>query len=142
MAKISGKGGKVMYGSITVANITEWSISGFSMNAIRKDPAFSDTIEEWVADGVGIPGTIAFAGNYDPGDSTGQLALQAVCAAGNGITNLYLYANTNTMWRVAAGGEIIITKCDAVSLPRTGIGKIDFAAQVSAAKMEQVGTGT
>lgn len=143
MAKISGKGGKVMLGSVTLANITEWSISGFSMATIKKDPAFGDTIAEYVADGVGDPGTLSFRGNYDPGDRTnGQGAIQALVAAGTGITNLYLYANTSTFWRVASGGEILVTRCDAITLPRSGIGTINFEGQVSGKKMEQVGSGT
>jgi hypothetical protein len=142
MAKISGKGGKVMWGSVVLANITEWSMTGFVIGTIKKDPAFGDTITEYVSDGVGDPGTIAFTGNYDPADSAGQKALQAVVAAGNEITNLYLYANTSTFWRVASGGGIIVTKANAVTLPRSGIGKISFEGQVTGAAMEQVGTGT
>jgi len=62
--------------------------------------------------------------------------------AGTGVTDLYLYVNTSTFWRVASGGEILITKADAVTLPRNGIGTIDFAGEVSDAEMEQVGVGT
>ena len=142
MAKISGKGGKVMLGTVTLANITEWSMSGFSMATVKKDPAFGDTIAEYVADGVGDPGTISFRGNYDPADTNGQKAIQALVAAGTGITNLYLYANTSTFWRVASGGEILVTRCDAVTLPRSGMGTINFEGQVSGNKMEQVGTGS
>lgn len=142
MAKISGKGGKVMLGSVTLANITDWEIGGFTMATIKKDPAFGDTIAEYVADGVGDPGTLSFSGNYDPADSTGQLAIQTTLAAGTEITNLYLYANTSTFWRVASGGGILVTQADAITLPRSGIGKIKFAGQVTGAKMEQVGTGS
>lgn len=142
MAKICGKGGKVMYGSVVVANITQWDIAGFSMGTIKKDPAFGDTIAEYCADGVGDPGTISFSGNYDPADTTGQKALETVCAAGTALTSLYLYANTSTFWRVGAGGGIIVTKADAISLPRSGIGTISFEGQVTGAALEQVGTGS
>jgi subtilase family serine protease len=142
MGNISGKGGKVMKGSVVLAEITDWSMSGFSMGTIKKDPAFGDTITEYVADGVGDPGTISFSGNYDPADTNGQKAIQALVAAGTGLTDLYLYVNTSTFWRVASGGEIIVTKANAVTLPRNGMGKISFEGQVSGAKMEQVGTGT
>lgn len=142
MAKISGKSGKCMYGSVVLANITEWSMSGFTMGTIKKDPAFGDTITEYVADGIGDPGTIAFTGNYDPADTNGQKAMKTVCATGNLITNLYLYANTSTFWRVASGGGIIVTKANAITLPRSGMGKISFEGQVSGAAMECVGTGS
>lgn len=142
MAKISGKGGKVMYGSNVVANLTEWSISGVDMAVISKDPAFADTVVEKVATGVYDPGSITFKGNYDPADTNGQIALAAVAKAGTGITNLYLYANTSTFWRIGTGGTIIVTKADAITLPRSGFGVIDFAGVAEGAAMEVVGTGS
>lgn len=142
MAKVCGKGGKVMYGSVVVANITEWSMSGFSVETIRKDAAFGDTVIEYCTTGLSEPGTISFSGNYDPADTTGQIALATVAAAGTSLTNLYLYANTSTFWRVGTGGSILVTRANAVSLPRSGIGTISFEGQVQGANMEQVGTGS
>lgn len=143
MAKISGKGGKVMYGSVTLANVTEWSMTGVSMGLIKKDPAFGDTIVEKETDGILEPGQISFKGNYDPADrSAGQGAIAAQLVLGSKLTNLYLYANASTFWRVGTGGSIIITKADAITLPRSGNGTIDFAGEVEGAAMEQVGTGS
>ena len=142
MAKISGKNGKVMYGSVVVAEQVEWSMSGFSMTMIKKDAAFQQTVEQYESTAVGDPGTISFSGNYDPADTYGQLALRTACAAGSHLTNLYLYANTSTFWRVASGGFIVVIKADAINLPRSGFGKINFEGQVSDAGMECVGTGT
>lgn len=138
---ITGKGGKVMYGSVVLAGQVEWSISGYSQST-TETTAFGDTIKTFEAADAGDPGTISFNGNYDPTDTTGQIALATQCKAGTELTNLYLYANTSTFWRVGSGGVIIVTKCDAVTLPRNGIGKISFEGQVSAAALEQVGTGT
>ena len=138
---ISGKGGKVMLGSVTVANIKEWSISGFTMGTLETT-AFGTTIKTFIEDGTGDPGTVSFSGNYDPGDTTGQAALATLCEAGTTSTDLYLYANTSTFWRVGAAGNIITTKAKAVSLPRTGLGSVSFEGKVSGAAMEQVGTGT
>ena len=142
MAKISGKGGYVMYGGNTIAELTEWAITGVSMNVIKKDPAFGDTVVEKVADGVSEPGQVTFRGNYDPADTTGQILLSAACKAGIGIYNLYLYANTATWWHVDTGGTIIINKADSVTLPRSGMGTIDFAGEVEGACMVPVGTGS
>ena len=142
MSKISGKNGKVMFGSVVVAEQVNWSMSGFSQPVVKKDAAFGDTVAQYVAADVGDPGTIAFDGNYDPADTTGQAALNTQCKAGTTITNLYLYANTSTFWRVASGGNIIVTRAQAVTLPRNGIGKVNFEGQVSDAGMEQVGTGS
>ena len=141
MAAINGSGGKVMLGSVTVANIKEWSLSGFVMGT-QETTCFGETIKTFIADKTGDPGTISFSGNYDPGDSTGQLAIDALCVAGTTSTNLYLYANTSTFWRVASGGNIITTKGKAVTLPRSGLGTVSFEGQVSTKEMEQVGTGT
>ena len=141
MAKISGKGGKVCYGSVVVAEQVEWSMSGFSMATIKKDAAFQQTIEQYEATGVGDPGTISFSGNWDPADAV-QASLHTACAAGTHLTNLYLYANTSTFWRVATGGFIVVTKSQAITLPRSGFGKINFEGQVSDAALEKVGTGT
>jgi hypothetical protein len=138
---ISGRNGKVMYGSVVLAGQVEWSMSGFVQSTVETT-AFGDTVKSFLAADAGDPGTISFNGNYDPTDSTGQLALTAVCQAGTGLTNLYLYANTSTFWRVGTGGTIIVTKVDAVTMPRNGIGKINFEGQVSGAAMEQVGVGT
>jgi hypothetical protein len=142
MAEISGKGGKVLYGSVVVANITEWSLTGFVEEVTAVATPFAATVKTYIALNVGDPGKIAFAGNYDPADSTGQQMLATLCATGVGTANLYLYANTSTFWRVGAGGTIIVTKAHAVKLPRSGMGTIDFEGQVSGAAMEQVGTGT
>jgi hypothetical protein len=144
MAKISGKAGKVMYGSVVVAEINDWSMSGFKMELVAKDPAFGDTgAKQYIGTAIGDAGTISFSGNYDPADTTGQAVLMTASKTGLGITNLYLYVNTSTFWRVGSGGEIFITNGGEPSaLPRSGIGKVAFGAQVSGAFMEQVGTGS
>ncbi|MHB8109758.1 MAG: hypothetical protein ACYDHW_06970 [Syntrophorhabdaceae bacterium] len=138
---ISGKGGKVMLGSVVIANIKEWSLSGFVMGT-HETTAFGDTIKKFIPDMTGDPGTISFTGNYDPSDANGQLAIDALCLAGTLSTNLYLYANTSTFWRVGAGGSIITTKGKAVTLARNGLGTVSFEGKVSGAAMEQVGTGS
>lgn len=143
MAKITGYSGKVMYGSVIIANLDEWSMSGYAVPVMAAPAAFGDTGTKTydhveLADG----GTLTFKGNYDPNDPNGQQILASVCQAGTHLTNLYLYVNTSTFWRVSAGGEIIITKVDAVTLPRNNYGTISFEAQVSGNRMEQVGTGS
>ena len=141
MAAISGSGGKVMLGSVTVANIKEWSISGFVMGTLETT-AFSSTIKTFIPDECGDPGTISFSGNYDPADTNGQAALDALCVAGTTSTDLYLYANTSTFWRVGSSGNIITTKAKAVTFPRCGLGTVSFEGKVSGDDMEQVGTGS
>jgi hypothetical protein len=141
MAALNGSGGKVMLGSVVVANIKEWSLSGFVMGTLDTT-AFGTTIMTFIPDETGDPGVVSFSGNYDPADTNGQKAIEALCVAGTTSTNLYLYANTSTFWRVGSGGNIITTKGKAVTLPRSGLGTISFEGKVSGAAMEQVGTGS
>ncbi len=140
--KLSGKAGKVMYGSVVVAEITEWSTSGFKMELVKKDPAFGDTgAAEYIGLNLGDAGTISFSGNYDPADTTGQAALATMAKTGLGCTNLYLYETATAFWRVASGGEIFMTKgYEPTTMPRSGIGKVAFEAQVSGAWLERAGT--
>ena len=141
--KLSGVNGKVMYGSVTIAEQVSWSMSGLSTPVTSAPTAFGDTgVKVYEVAELSEGGTIEFNGNYDPSDSTGQLAMATVCAAGTHLTNLYLYANTSTFWKVGAGGYIIVTKANAVTMPRNNFGTISFSGQVSTAAMEQVGTGS
>lgn len=142
MGKIFGTNGKVMYGSVIVANQVSWSMSGISSPTTSAPTAFGDTGVK-VKEVAELPdaGTIEFNGNWDPSDS-GQSTFAANCAVGTHLTNLYLYANTSTFWRVGSGGYIIVTKANAITLPRNNAGTISFAGDVSTAAMEQVGTGT
>lgn len=142
MSKLSGKSGKVMYGSVVLAEITEWSASGFKMELVKADPAFGDTgAADYIALQLGDAGTISFSGNYDPADLTGQAALMTVAKTGLGITNLYLYETATAYWRVGAGGEIFVTGGgEPTTMPRNGIGKVKYDAQISGAYLERVGT--
>lgn len=141
MAEISGSGGKVMKGSVVVASLTQWSLSGFTSGTVEV-LAFGDTIKTFLPEKSGDPGTISFSGNYDPADNTGKASLESICESGTTCTDLYLYANTSTFWRVGSGGAIITTRAKAVTFPRSGLGSVTYEGQVSAAAMEQVGTGS
>jgi hypothetical protein len=143
VSKISGVNGRVMYGSVTVANMVSWSMSGFTMPVTSAPTAFGDTgTKVYEVAELGEAGTIEFNGNYDPADAAGQIALGAVTQTGAHLTNLYLYVNTNTYWAVGAGGYIIVTKGNAVTLPRNNFGTISFSGQVSSQAMAQTGTGS
>ena len=143
MSKISGVSGKVMYGSVVVAEQVSWSMSGFSQPVSSAPTAFGDTgAKVYEVTELGEAGTIEFNGNYDPTDTTSQAVLLTVCKAGTHLTNLYLYANTSTFWRVASSGYIIVTKAAAITMPRNNFGTISFSGQVSSQAMEQVGVGT
>lgn len=139
MSSIGGKFAKVMYGSNIVAGMGTFSISGFTPD-IQEDTSFGDTVKTWVNAGIGDAGTVSFSGNYDPSDSTGQDILNALAESGTGVNCLYFYISTSCFYRVASGGEIIITKGGGVTMQKSGLGTCSFEGRVSAKAMERIGT--
>lgn len=143
MSKQTGKNGKVMYGSLVVAEQVAWSMSGFTQPVTSAPTAFGDTgVKTYEIADLGEGGTIEFNGTYDPSDAGGQLALDACCEAGLHLTNIYLYFNTNTYWAVGAGGYIIMTKAKAPNVTRSGFPTTAYSGQVSTKAMAQTGTGS
>lgn len=143
MAKQTGKNGKVMYGSVIVAEQVAWSMSGFTQPVTSAPTAFGDTgVKTYEIAELGEGGTIEFNGTYDPSDASGQLKLDTLCELGSHLTNLYFYFNTGTYWAVGAGGYIILTKAKAPNVTRSGYPTIAYSAQVSTAAMVQTGTGS
>jgi hypothetical protein len=137
MGAINGSKGKVMLGAVTIAELKEWSLSGFEMGTLETT-AFGTTIKTFISDDTGDPGTISFSGNYDPEDTPGQKAIAELCKAGTTTTELNLYVTDKIYWQVASGGEIIVTKANTITLPRNGLGTISFEGKVSGAEMEQI----
>jgi hypothetical protein len=134
---ISGRLAKVMYGSTLIAGMGTWSMSGFVPD-VQEDTAFGDTVKKWKEAGIGEAGTVTFSGNYDPTDTNGQVALNALANTGVELTNLYFYESTSVFWRVAAGGAIILTKFNAITMDKNALGKISFEGKVSAKAMERI----
>lgn len=137
MASIGGRLAKVMYGSVVVAGIGEWSMSGFVPDVVE-DTAFGDTVKKWKNAGIADAGEIAFSGNYDPDDSDGQVALNALATSDVGLTNLYFYESTSVFWRVSSGGEIILTEVQPIKFIKNGLATISFKGKISAKAMERV----
>jgi len=143
MAKKTGVGGKVMYGSIVVAEQVAWSMSGFTQPVTSAPTAFGDTgVKVYEIAELGEGGTIEFSGTYDPTDASGQLTLDACAVAGYHLTNLYFYFAPATYWAVGTGGYIILTKAKAPNVTRSGYPTIAYSGQVSTAAMAQTGTGS
>lgn len=133
MAAVSGKLAKVMYGSVVIAGLSSWSVSGYEPQ-ILEDTEFGDTVQSFVFGGAGNPGTVTFSGNYDSTD-TGQSTFATACKAEIALSNLYFYETASKYWAVGAGGLILPTKCDAITMERNSLGKIDFSGKISAAKL-------
>ena len=145
MAAIGGRKARVMYGANTIANLEEFNLGGVEVD-LQETTAFGDTVEIYIRAGIDGAGTVSFRGNYDPADTNGQVAINTLKAVNDGLTNLYFYTQygagaagaTYEFWRVASGGEIFITKFNALNMPKNGIGKINFTGQISGTYMERV----
>lgn len=135
MASKSGFAAKVTLGTYLIAGMGSWSMDGYSRETIE-DTAFGDTVKKYVF-GFGSGGTISFNGNYDPTDSDGQAILNSACvnASALGSGSIRLYIDNTSYWTVATGGELLVTKANAVTMEKNGLGQVSFSAQVSAAAM-------
>jgi hypothetical protein len=133
---IGGRLAKVVYNGNTIAGLGTWSLSGFVPD-VQEDTAFGDTVKKWVRAGIDDAGEVSFAGNYDPTDTGGQVAINALSTVSDGVTLLYFYENATNFWRVAAGGEIVITKFNAISMAKNALGTIEFTGKISGKAMER-----
>jgi len=139
MAARNGRLAKVMYGSVKIAGLSTWSMSGFT-NPTLDDTEFGDTVQSFVFGGMGDPGTVTFEGFHDITDTTGQVALSAACIAGTELSNLYFYETTTKYWAVAAGGKILPTKCDSITFEKASLATVSFEGKISGAVMTVYGT--
>ena len=140
MSSIGGRLAMVMYGAYKIAGIGEWSLSGVVPD-ILEDTAFGDTMKKWKRAGIDDAGEVSFSGNYDPDDTNGQVAINALSLVDDGLTNLYfyeMYGTTNIFWRVQAGGEIILQNFNAIKMAKNALGTINFTGKISAKPMERV----
>jgi len=145
MASIGGRKVRVMYGANTVANIGTITASGYTAGLLE-DTSFGDTVKTWTRAGIDDAGEITFSGNYDPDDTNGQAALNALKTTTSGLTNLYFYdqygagaaGTTYSFWRVASGGDIKLSNFNAFTLEKNSLGTVSFNGKVSGAALERV----
>jgi len=138
MASKPGFAAKVTMGTYNIAGMGTWSMDGVSRETIE-DTAFGDTVKKYVF-GFMDGGSLSFDGNYDPEDSTGQAILNSACknASVLGSGSIRLYIDNTSYWTVESGGELLVTKANAITMDKNGLGKISFTAKVSGAAMELV----
>ena len=133
MASKSGFAAKVTMSATTIAGMGTWSMDGLTRETIE-DTAFGDTVKKYVF-GFMDGGAISFDGNYDPADTTGQDILNSACinASALGSGSIRLYIDNTSYWTIAStsGGELLVTKANAVTMEKSGLGKISFTAKVS-----------
>lgn len=135
MASKSGFAAKVTMGTYTIAGMGTWSMDGLSRETIE-DTAFGDTVKKYVF-GFMDGGSLSFDGNYDPSDATGQAILNSACknASVLGSGSIRLYIDNTSYWTVESGGELLVTKANAITMDKNGLGKVSFSAKVSGAAM-------
>ena len=134
MAVKVGKLAKVTVGASTVSEQGQYSLSGFSRDALDST-AFGDDVKEFTF-GVGDGGEITFSGNYDPADTTGQEFINSYCSNGSVFTTgmLRLYVDS-TSYLTIGGGNILITKTKAIAFDKAGLGTISFTGKLSGSAM-------
>jgi hypothetical protein len=96
MASRVGKDAAVKLGTDQVLGIGNWSMDGLSRQELD-DTEFGDQRIRYLF-GIIDGGTISFAGNHDPGDTTGQQALDEAFDANTEITNLRLYVDNTSYY--------------------------------------------
>lgn len=137
MASIGGRLAKVMYGSTVIAGMGEWSLSGFVPD-LKESTSFGDTVKKYKRAGIDDAGEVNFSGLYDPDDTNGQVALNALATNTNGLTNLYFYESTSVFWRVGSGGEILLSIFRNPSFSKNDLATVRFNGKISGAAMERV----
>lgn len=143
MATRSGRLSRIMYGANTIAGLGTWTMTGVKPEFLEST-SFGDTVKKWERAGIDDAGDINFSGLYDPTDTNGQVALNALKSVATGLTNLYfyeLYDTTNSQfafWRVGSGGDIKLGNFNALEMTKNGLGTISFTGKISGAFMERV----
>jgi hypothetical protein len=139
MAKISGVNGKVMYGSVVVANMVSWSMSGFNLPVTAAPTAFGDTGTQGLRSrGLGEAGTrLSSTGIMTRRTPQGSMLLRQL-SAGTTYQSVSLCQHLNILGEWGAGGYIIVTKANAVTLPRNNFGTISFSGQVSSRQWSKI----
>jgi len=86
------------------------------------------------------PGDVKFAGHYDPTDSTGQIALELACKNGTefGPGDIRFYLDPTTYLTPDTGGVIVITKCKAISMEKSGVATVEFDGKLSGNTLVQI----
>lgn len=128
----------VKYNGTKIAGMGTFSLSGFSRETLE-DTEFGDDVKTYLF-GMGDGGTVSFSGLYDPDDTTGQVAFDALCAAGTsigtGTSGLAFYIDASSYWSLSGSGATMLpTKSHSVSLDKNGLGQITFEAKISGGQM-------
>ena len=134
MATKSGRIAKVQYNGNTVAGQGTWTLGGFTREVIEEDSWDLDIKKRYFS--VGDGGTIAFSGLYDALDATGQNLINSCCLNSSltGVT-LRFYVDNTSYWRPDTGADILITKCQSITMEKSSMGTVDFEGVMTTGAM-------
>jgi hypothetical protein len=139
-----GKDCKVSLGANKILGIGNWSQDGLTRAEID-DTEFGDQRTEWCF-GIIDGGTISFAGNYKPDDTTGQVALIEAFDANSDITDMRLYIDNTSYYEPCqttgylhpgktTGANTVISHVTLTAQPinvdKGALAQISFTARVS-----------
>jgi hypothetical protein len=136
--------GKVALGVDKVLGIGNWSMDGMSL-AEMDDTELGDEATKYVL-GIMDGGSISFAGNHKPGDTSGQLALLTAFDARTELTDLrfyidetsyyvpcqtagYLHPGKTTGANTAVSN--VVMKSAPVNYDKGSLGQVSFSVRVN-----------
>ena len=125
MTTRSGRIASVYLGTYKVAGQGTWTLGGFTREVIEEDSWDLDVKKKHF--GVGDAGTLTFSGLADPDDTTGQNLINSCCINSSltGVT-LRFYTDATSYWRPDTGADILITKCQSITMEKSAMGTVDF----------------
>lgn len=138
MGTKSGRIASVWLADTKVAGQGTWTMGGFTREIIEEDSWDLDIKKKYFS--VGDAGTLTFSGLYDEqaiAETTGQNALNSACINSSLLTggDLKFYVDSTSYWTVDTGHNVLITKCQSITLEKSAMGTIDFEAAVSGGVM-------
>ena len=128
MATKSGRIASVRFGTTKIAGMGTWTYGGFTREIIEEDSWDLDIKKKHF--GVGDSGELTYSGLYDAIDATGQDSLNSACINSSAFTGgaLRFYVDSTSYWTCDTGQNILITKCQSITLEKSAMGTCDFSA--------------
>ena len=138
MTTMSGRLASVRIAAVQVAGMGTWTLSGFTREVIEEDSWDLDIKKKYFS--VGDAGTVTFSGLYDAQATawtTGHNLLNLACINSSLFTggDLRFYVDAASYWTVTTGGNILITKCQSITMEKSGMGTTDFEGVISGGVM-------
>lgn len=135
MSTKSGRIASVKVGTYKVAGQGTWSLSGFSREVIEEDSWDLDIKKKHF--GVGDAGEITFSGLFDGDDTTGQDLLNSAGINSSLFSggDVKFFIDNTSYWTVDTGHNMLVTKCNAITMEKSAMGTVDFTIQVSGGEM-------